>query len=200
MPRTREFDPDQALEQALGLFWSRGYAETSIEDLVETTGVSRYGLYSAFGNKRQLFQKALHRYWQFVSSELFGDLHQADASLPQVHAYLARMVTKAREEGPQGCMMCNTAVGMAEQDPEIAEEVRGLLEKNRQLLVRAFTNAVRKQELPATSDVEALATFFVATSMGLAVLLRAGFSLELLTGGLEVAAGTLPAPRLESAG
>ena len=56
MPRTREFDPDQALEQALGLFWQRGYADTSMEDLVEVTGVSRYGLYGAFGNKRELFE------------------------------------------------------------------------------------------------------------------------------------------------
>ena len=53
MPRVREFDPDVALEKAIQLFWHKGYAETSMRDLVAHTGVAHAGLYSAFGSKRK---------------------------------------------------------------------------------------------------------------------------------------------------
>ena len=48
MAREREFDPTQALDQAVAMFWERGYSETSMEDLVDATGVSRYGIYGTF--------------------------------------------------------------------------------------------------------------------------------------------------------
>ena len=59
MVRTRSFDPSNALAKAVDLFSSKGYAETSMEDIVRATGVSRYGLYGTFGNKRELFEQAL---------------------------------------------------------------------------------------------------------------------------------------------
>ncbi len=62
MVRTRTFDPSTALSRAVDLFSSKGYADTSMEDIVRATGVSRYGLYGAFGNKQELFEQALERY------------------------------------------------------------------------------------------------------------------------------------------
>jgi TetR/AcrR family transcriptional repressor of nem operon len=59
MNRARTFDPSTALGQVVDLFSSKGYSETSMEDIVKTTGVSRYGLYGTFGNKRELFEQAL---------------------------------------------------------------------------------------------------------------------------------------------
>ena len=53
MVRPREFDPDEALDKAMHLFWERGFQHTSMEDLVRRTGVSRYGLYGTFGNNRR---------------------------------------------------------------------------------------------------------------------------------------------------
>ena len=127
-----------------------------------------------------------------MSAQMFPDLHEPDASLPQIHAYLARMPELAHNEnGQHGCLMCNTAVEMAGQDPALAEVVRDLLEGERQLLAKVLGNAVRKKELPEGTDVEALATFYVATSMGLAVMMRAGFSLDILKGGLLTAAGVV---------
>ena len=62
MNRARNFDPTTALGQVVDLFASKGYSETSMEDIVQTTGVSRYGLYGTFGNKRELFEQALEQY------------------------------------------------------------------------------------------------------------------------------------------
>ena len=62
MGRPRTFDMDQALDQALQVFWEKGYAGTSIADLTEAMGVNPPSLYAAFGNKEKLFKKALDRY------------------------------------------------------------------------------------------------------------------------------------------
>ena len=62
MARTREFNYDEALESATRLFWEKGYEATSIQDLVAATGVNRASLYETFGDKRELFRKALERF------------------------------------------------------------------------------------------------------------------------------------------
>ena len=62
MPRTKEFDPEVALERAMELFWRRGYATTSVADLVAHLGVARASLYSTFGTKHDLYVAALERY------------------------------------------------------------------------------------------------------------------------------------------
>ena len=62
MGRPRAFDMDQALDQALHVFWEKGYAGTSITDLTEAMGINPPSLYAAFGNKEKLFKKALDRY------------------------------------------------------------------------------------------------------------------------------------------
>jgi TetR/AcrR family transcriptional repressor of nem operon len=62
MPRTKEFDYDRALDEAIRVFWDKGYEATSIQDLVNATGVNRASLYQSFGGKRELFQKALERF------------------------------------------------------------------------------------------------------------------------------------------
>src|SRR5262249_27716280 len=60
--RPRTFDVDEALEIALKVFWRKGYEGTSIDDLTGAMGINRPSLYCAFGNKEQLFRKALDRY------------------------------------------------------------------------------------------------------------------------------------------
>src|SRR3954453_16019095 len=60
--RTRQFDADEALDRALDLFWARGYEGATLPELTEAMGINRPSLYAAFGNKEQLFRKALDHY------------------------------------------------------------------------------------------------------------------------------------------
>ena len=62
MPRTREFDPQTVLADAAQIFWRNGYADTSMEDIVSQTGVSRYGLYGTFGNEKELLIAAIRHH------------------------------------------------------------------------------------------------------------------------------------------
>ena len=86
MVRTRTCDPGTALSQAVDLLSAKGYSETSMEDLVRATGVSRYGLYGTFGNKRELFEQALEKYADSMGRQAFLRLLEPDASLQHIRA------------------------------------------------------------------------------------------------------------------
>ena len=60
--RTRQFDEDEALDRAMEVFWRRGYEGATLPELTAAMGINRPSLYAAFGNKEQLFRKALDRY------------------------------------------------------------------------------------------------------------------------------------------
>src|SRR5882724_12163505 len=60
--RVRQFDADVALDRALEVFWARGYEGATLPELTKAMGINRPSLYAAFGNKEQLFRKALDRY------------------------------------------------------------------------------------------------------------------------------------------
>lgn len=60
--RPLAFNQDEALDKALKVFWSRGYEGTSMSELTEALGINKPSIYAAFGNKEELFRKALARY------------------------------------------------------------------------------------------------------------------------------------------
>src|SRR5260221_7462696 len=60
--RPRAFDIAEALENALRVFWEKGYEGASLSDLTGAMGINRPSLYAAFGNKESLFRKVLDRY------------------------------------------------------------------------------------------------------------------------------------------
>ena len=62
MPWEKSFDEEAAIENAMRVFWEKGYEATSIANLIESTGINRGSLYNAFGGKRQLFTLSLLKY------------------------------------------------------------------------------------------------------------------------------------------
>src|SRR6187402_2610436 len=64
MARTKDFDEKEVLKKAVYLFWDKGYNGTSMQELVDGLGISRSSLYDTFGDKHQLYLKALESYKQ----------------------------------------------------------------------------------------------------------------------------------------
>ena len=99
LPRTCEFEPQVALNKAMLLFWQRGYADTSMEDLVAQTGVSRYGLYGTFGNKHDLFVATLDHYRDVIVARLLDPLEQPSVCVAAIIRYFESLMTLI---GPSG--------------------------------------------------------------------------------------------------
>ena len=94
MARPRQFDPDEVLDRSMHEFWQRGYHDTSVDDLVEATGVRPGSLYNTFrGGKRELFLGSLDRYSKLVVPEKLGALERPGASLAEVRGYFDGLIS-----------------------------------------------------------------------------------------------------------
>lgn len=153
-------------------FWERGYRETSVDDLVEATGVRPGSLYNAFpGGKRRLFLDALARYSSLVVPEKMGALEGSGAGVAELRAYfdgLVRDLTTA--EGRMGCLMVNSTMELAAQDSEVGAIVRDHMSRLERNAERALRNAKRRGEISKRVDPRAKATQLMATGMGLMVV------------------------------
>jgi TetR/AcrR family transcriptional repressor of nem operon len=170
--RPRQFDPDEALSRSMREFWERGYRETSMDDIVEATGVNPGSLYHAFpGGKRGLFLEALNRYSMLVVPEKLGALESAGAGLAELRAYFDGLVDDlTTPEGQMGCLMVNSTMELAAEDSEVGAIVRAHMGRLEQNAERALRNAKRRGEIPKRVNPRAKATQLMATGMGLMVV------------------------------
>ncbi|WP_328853286.1 TetR/AcrR family transcriptional regulator [Micromonospora globbae] len=171
MARTKEFDPDAALRAALDLFWERGYEATSMADLVEHLGVARASIYATFGNKRDLYLKALDRYGDLVDPGLLRELSQPGPALPAVRAVIERYAREAGDDsGRRGCFIVNTAVEVAPHDPQAARRVAASWGHLETAITSALIRAQAQGELAPDKDPRALARFLLVLMQGIRVV------------------------------
>lgn len=190
MPREREFEPEEALERIMCLFWRKGYLDTSIDDLVRETGVSRYGLYGTFGGKKDMLLAALDRYRDRVVGPRVAAMEQPGASLPELHGYFDALRIPSDADG-FGCLMCNMAVELAPHDTESSDKVDTHMNRLTAAFENALSNAKDAGQLDPGIDPSDFAAFLTSTVQGTAVLARAGTAPDQLEAVLRVALSRL---------
>ena len=172
--RPRVFDMDEALEKALKIFWARGYEGTSIAELTETLGVNKPSMYAAFGNKEELFYKALLRYASgpvaFVNEVLKEPTARKVAETFLFRA--AEFLTDPQH--PKGCMIVQGALSSGES----AELVRNILIKFRKSyenqLAERFTMAIIDGDLSRNANPKCLAKYLATLHQGMSVQATSG--------------------------
>ncbi|OAR25682.1 TetR family transcriptional regulator [Streptomyces sp. ERV7] len=175
MARTKEFDPDAALQSALELFWQRGYEATSMADLVDRLGIGRASIYATFGNKHELYLKALDRYGETYSAILFRELSGPGPALSAVRALVRRFAAESTAAKTRliGCFTTNTAAEVAAHDAAAARRVEQSWEQLETLLHSALVRAVAQGELPPERDPRSLARMFLVLMQGMRVMGKA---------------------------
>ena len=174
MARHREFDHDAVLDKAMDLFWERGYGATSIQDLVEATGVNRASMYGTFGNKQRLFLAALDHYVSKISASRLEQLRAPGSAKVALRSYFEGMVDFARRDGRRlGCLLTNSAVEIAPHDAGIAESLRASFGTVEEVLFEVIRRGQAQGEFGADKDPRELARFLVGVIQGLRVLMRA---------------------------
>ncbi|PZG19348.1 TetR family transcriptional regulator [Spongiactinospora gelatinilytica] len=175
MVRTREFDMDAAVDAAIGVFWRKGYAATSIQDLVEATGVGRGSLYAAFGSKAGLHEAALIRYAERSAAEAGARLERAAPPREVLRDLLVSMVeATVLDPERRGCLITNTATERLPHDRVAARVVGDALDGNATSIAAVLRRARERGELPPGADVTAMADLLVTTIQGLRVQGKAG--------------------------
>jgi len=174
--RPREFCPDAALAKALGVFWTRGYEGASMAELTEAMGITKPSLYAAFGNKEQLFHKALDLY----ETEKLTYTREA-LELPTARAVAEHFLRGAVEatcgaHDPRGCLGVVATTACGAEAEGIREHVVARRRSSHAALVERFRRACDQGDLPSHVDPEALTQFLYALLQGMAVQASAGAS------------------------
>ena len=193
MGRPREFDVDKALDLALQVFWRKGYEGASMADLTETMGITKPSLYSAFGNKEELFRKALDRY---VDGP--GGYFQVALAKPTARAVVEHLLYESADavtdpNHPPGCLAVQGALSCGDAAESIKQELMSRRAKGEQDLRQRFERAIVEGDLPSGSDAADLAAYLSA------VQAAGGTTRAQLRKIAEMALRTWPPPSLASA-
>ena len=174
MPRSKEFQEDVVVSRAMEVFWEKGFASTSVQDLVDRMGINRFSIYSTFEDKEGLFLATLDHYGTTVVEQMLYPLETGDAGLAEIRHYFDRLVDAyGGPEGARGCLMINTAVELG-FDPQGAacEKIRGYGERVRFALQRALALSQERGEISRARSAEELSGFLLTLAFGMGVLAK----------------------------
>jgi len=177
--RSKAFDRKKALSQALWLFWRKGYAATSIEDLTETLHLSRSSLYNTFGDKRTLFLEALKYYSERVISDIEQTITKSPSPITGIQAIFDGLIDGiGQERGSLGCFMVNSVTELVPYDPDVTKLAIEYADSMQQLLEAVLEEANTQNLVTEKRTSEQLAAYVYNTIQGMRVLIKAGATRE----------------------
>lgn len=161
--RIAEFDRDLVLRSAMEAFRAKGYAKTTMQELVTATGLHPGSLYAAFGNKRGLLLAAVDHYVQGKSSQRRRRF-EGVSPLVGLHAYFNQLVDDALQGS---CLVTRTLMELAEQDEELYQRCKVIYGELEQDLAALLQRAFEQGELAAGSDISTLTAWLQVNIQGL---------------------------------
>ncbi|MDX2234401.1 MAG: TetR/AcrR family transcriptional regulator [Hyphomonadaceae bacterium] len=171
MARTREFDLTTALDQAMRVFWRKGYAATAMSDIYAATGLKPGSVYAAFRDKEGLFQQVFEHYAGIFRATLPTDRQ----GLAAIRAWIELQAKLAAEDSDRaGCLIVNTVAEREAHSPATQAMAQGRMREIRDFFVRHLVIAAQSGELPPDTDIDLRADALVGTVVSIMTLGRAG--------------------------
>ena len=173
--RPREFDMDEALDQAIGVFCEQGYNATSIGDLIDAMGLASGSIYKAFKDKRAVFLAALDRHIVLRKEQIAAAARSSKPARERLRDVLAHFVEVSKGiEGRRGCLVVGSAVELAILDREVAARVNASIAKNEAFLGELIREGQADGSISARIDPEQTARVMVCLTQGLRVVGKSG--------------------------
>ena len=167
--RPRTFDPDAALDAALGAFRTHGYEAATVALLREATGLTSPQLYNAFGDKEALFRAAVARYGEGAAAWAMGAL-AAPTAREAVGRFLKAAAGAYAEPGsPAGCLFVTGALAVSPGAEAVAELLRERRRATAEALSERVARGVAEGDVPAGADPVALGRFYAGVVHGMSV-------------------------------
>lgn len=187
--RPRAYDPAEALKAARDVFWLKGYAATSLDDIVEATGMNRPSLYAAFGDKEAIYLASLKMQGEALVTSIAGAVALDLRLKPFLDLFFKACIDSylAGPAGPRGCFLVGTALTESLARGDVGEVVRETFERCDDLLEGRFKQAKKDGDLPKAADARALALLVSSVMHELAMHARTGAPRAALEGRVAMA-------------
>lgn len=162
MARTKAFDPEEKLHQAMMLFWVKGYSGTSMQDLVDGLQLNRFSIYNTYGDKKALYFKALQHYRRVVFDALLKPLQSDEDGLTRLLNYLQNLAEKlCIGPGEAGCFLQNAAQEPTLDAPEIKAFTTDVFSTMKTAIGKAVADAHKSGQFKRQTNVSACTEFLL---------------------------------------
>ena len=189
--RPRSFDRDQALQQAMEVFWAKGFEGASLMDLTDAMGISPPSLYAAFGDKEQLFLEAVERYQKRNGESCpYCSEPTARSAVEKLLLYMAEELTS--RDHPRGCMMMMAAATTAGSSEKLQAALTAKRMAGRLRLKQRIEQGIKDGDVPAGTDAAALADFYSTITNGMSMQAREGATRKSLMATVATAMSVFP--------
>lgn len=190
--RPRAFEEDQALLALMDLFWEKGYEGVSLADIMAATGLKKGSLYATFGDKRQMYLKAIAHYESRFVDTAAQALRASGDPLKRITTFLSAPIEAVWPGNDRrGCFLCNASADQAAHDPETERLVRRGFEK----MEAALADAIAETSHGADEDrLRARARHLLAVYAGLRLMARTGMDRQRLRAARDAALADVTGP------
>ena len=177
MPWEKSFDEDAVVGKAMEVFWEKGYEATSINDLIEGTGIGRGSLYNAFGGKQALFVRAVSKYHAENHQATLARLEALDEPLNAIRGLFAAVVQETIEDkAKKGCFLINTTLELCTHDAKIQALIRRGHEETIAFFRRCIEVGQARKDIPPSVDALSTAKLLLSLVIAIRVLGRGAFN------------------------
>ena len=166
----KQFDPTEALEKAMNVFWQHGYAGTSMSQLMSEMCIGKKSLYDTFGNKRELFLKTLDLYAAQSLQQVRDTLEQSGSPLGNLKVLFEGFM----DGGCRGCFFGTNIADFDMEDEEVAQRFCRHLKRFEEAVEHAVARAQDVGEVARSLDAGRISRLLVCLGQGTALVGRVG--------------------------
>lgn len=190
--RPSAFDYENVLEKALRVFWTRGYEGASMAELSEAMGINRPSIYAAYGNKEELFSKALTKYMAGPVAYVAEAMQERTAKQVAEKFLTKSAEFLSNERNPRGCMIAIGSLFSGEGSEQVQRELISYRQGYENALRERFDLAKSQNDLPQKVNTAALAKYIATVHQGMSVQVASGATKEELLAIVQLALNNWP--------
>ena len=191
MGRPASFDQTEILETIQSVFWENGYSATSLDDIMQSTGLGKGSLYGAYGTKQAMYLLAFTDYCDWVVADLEERLRGSDAgAIVRLRAYI-QSAAKGGANARRGCMLAKGTAEVAARSPDVDKIIERTFKGMERALVHCVRQAQSAGAIAADRDARTIGVTLLAFVRGMGSLAQAGMSSASLSLAAQGALGLL---------
>lgn len=149
------------------LFNQKGYAGSSIQDIIEATGLTKGGIYRRFSNKDEIAVEAFEYAGHVLMEQLSSAINNADTAIDKIMAVCNVHIDPVNNPPIKGgCPLLNTAIESDDTFPILRDRALAAYEEMLNLVQGILKYGISVGEFRSDVEVDSISSFIVSSLEG----------------------------------